>query len=591
MNYLGQQLERPSFVIIVTVVALALSMPSLWIGLSADDHLHRLALTGQDPLGWGKNTASGMFEFLDGDAARTRRMIESGMLPWWTYLHVRGSFWRPLTILTHQLDYVLWPESPWLMHAHNLAWFCLLIVGVSILYRQLKLPGWVPGLAALLYALDDAHGWPVGWIANRNGLVATSFGVFAISAFIRARRDGCKRWQFISLTLLAAALLSAEAGLGTVAYLAAYTAFLDQRSWRRRVVALSPFILLTAVWWIIHHALGHGFSGSDLYIDPTYSPVLFLKALVIRAPILLLAQFAGPPAFIAVLLPVSDQIKWALAALPVLALLAYAARRQLNDNPTSRFLAVGMLLSLLPISATFPHDRLLLFTGIGAMGLIAQVVYSVLSVKNLLRNQILAFCFAMFHLISGACLLPIAVASPYFIGQLAEREAAAIRTIAWTPRSTVILINPPVPFFAGHGLILLASENAPLPTRTLMMATGSDDILLQRVGDQSLLVRSANGFISGPMDSLFRSTASPFEVGEHITLSGVTIIVTALMSDGRPSEVIFQFDRSLEDPELLWRAYIDLTMVPFQPPPLGKSIMLAGQSIMSLEFLRDLLRD
>ena len=36
-----------------------------------------------------------MFAFIDGDPARTRRMMDRGILPWWTFEDARLAFWRP----------------------------------------------------------------------------------------------------------------------------------------------------------------------------------------------------------------------------------------------------------------------------------------------------------------------------------------------------------------------------------------------------------------------------------------------------------------------------------------------------------------
>jgi len=62
-----------------------------------------------------------MFAFFDGNPARTNRMMDVGFMPWWVYPGMRASFWRPLTVLTHLLDYRLC-RSAWLMHAQSLAW-------------------------------------------------------------------------------------------------------------------------------------------------------------------------------------------------------------------------------------------------------------------------------------------------------------------------------------------------------------------------------------------------------------------------------------------------------------------------------------
>ena len=54
----------------------------------------------------------------------------------------------------------------------------------------------------------------------------------------------------------------------------------------------------------------------------------------------------------------------------------------LRREPVARFWALGMVLSLIPICATFPMDRLLFFVGLGAAGLLAQFLAVAFGVVN-----------------------------------------------------------------------------------------------------------------------------------------------------------------------------------------------------------------
>ncbi len=76
------------------------------------------------------------------------------------------------------------------MHLHSLLWLGALVVAAALLYRRILGPTWVAGLAALLYAVDDAHAAPAAYIANRNALIATCFGVLCLLCFARSRQEG-----------------------------------------------------------------------------------------------------------------------------------------------------------------------------------------------------------------------------------------------------------------------------------------------------------------------------------------------------------------------------------------------------------------
>ena len=125
-----------------------------------------------------------------------------------------------------QLDFLLWPELPALMHLHSLLWLALLAWAATLLYRETLGATWAAGLAALLYAVDDAHAAPAAYIANRNALVATAFGVLCLLCFARWRRQGWRPGAVLSPALLALALAAGEIALATAAYLGSYALLL-----------------------------------------------------------------------------------------------------------------------------------------------------------------------------------------------------------------------------------------------------------------------------------------------------------------------------------------------------------------------------
>ena len=172
-----------------------------------------------------------------------REYTDLGIFPWWTSEELRLAFFRFLSAATHWLDYRLWPDSAPLQHAHSLLWLGALVGATALLYRRIHGASWVAGLAALLYAVDEAHGAPAGWLANRNALVATLFGLLCLLAHDRWRRGGAGsgRHALLAALCLALALAGGEMGLGAFAYLVAYAVFLDRGPVRRRLLSLAPW--------------------------------------------------------------------------------------------------------------------------------------------------------------------------------------------------------------------------------------------------------------------------------------------------------------------------------------------------------------
>jgi hypothetical protein len=85
---------------------------------------------------------------------------------------LRLGLWRPVTAFTHWLDCRLFPDSPVLMHVHNIAWLAAIVFLIMVVYRKLIGTGWVAGLAALLFLLDGNTYFPVAFIANRGFMLA-----------------------------------------------------------------------------------------------------------------------------------------------------------------------------------------------------------------------------------------------------------------------------------------------------------------------------------------------------------------------------------------------------------------------------------
>ena len=116
---------------------------------------------------------------------------------------------------------------------HNVAWLAGLVAVTALLYRRLIAIPMIAGLATLLYVLDDAHGMPAAFLANRNAMVAASFGVLSLWLHDRFRRDGWAPGAMLSPLAFLAALLGGEIGIGIAPYLLGYRINAILRSYMR----------------------------------------------------------------------------------------------------------------------------------------------------------------------------------------------------------------------------------------------------------------------------------------------------------------------------------------------------------------------
>src|SRR5438477_398083 len=92
-------LLRRWFMPVVILLAILLTLPSLWVGWAIDDYYQRWVLVQSPAYADLLPARLDMFNFVDGDVQRNERMKEIGLVPWWIYPGLRGAFWKPVTAL------------------------------------------------------------------------------------------------------------------------------------------------------------------------------------------------------------------------------------------------------------------------------------------------------------------------------------------------------------------------------------------------------------------------------------------------------------------------------------------------------------
>ena len=569
---------------LIAIAAAALAMPALWVGLQFDDYLLEQQIQGASGL---DEVTAELFRLHPGDSETTAHLMEQGVLPWWTYPDMRVAFWRPISAITHWLDHRLWPDSPVRMHAHSLVWFALLIAVIAVLYRTLMpTTGTVRSrvlapcfLAAWLYALDDAHGFAVGWIANRNILLATLFGSASLLTYSKWRRDGWRPGAWLTPLLLLLGLLSAESAVAILSYFFAYALFLDDAS--RRWIALTPSLLIVVGWQVVYRHQGYGVTGTA-YSDPLHNPGRYLFDLLERAPVLLLGQLALPPAEFHNLLSGPGRIaSWTIAVVVVVVVLRMVCRptpigvqrSSSLDTRLTRFWMVGMLGALLPASVILPAGRMLFFTGLGAMGLISQFLANHTFDKSTScgrATRILGGVLVAIHLVAAPLSLPLNSYGPKLLGNL---EPAA-RGLPVDESKVIVIVAAPSAFHTGLIPYLRERGGQSIPRTVRVLATTLRTVEVERIDSQTVAVRPAGGFLLG-LESLFRSRDHALERNERIQLPDATIEVTELTPEGNPAEVRFRFTVPLSDASLAWFYWRRGEYAHFTLPEPGEAVTLA----------------
>lgn len=590
---ISRWLTRPKAPLAIAALGVLLCAPSLTTGLSADDYFHSLVLTRNRELPVLPTEPLEIFTWANGDQARALALMEIGMTGWWTDPALVMSFFRPLTVVTHWLDYRLWPHSPLLMHAHSLAWFGLALLLLGRLYARLLAgaPALLAPLALLLFAVDDARGFPVAWIANRNALCAFALALCVLLLHDRAVRGAELRARRAAPLVLLLALLAGESALAVTAYLFAYALFLDPRPRAAALRSLLPYAGVAAVWSIAYRALGYGARGSGLVVDPGSEPARYLGRALVRVPVMLASEFGLLPADLweayPMLAPWLPGVMFACVLL-ILALFALALVPHVRASGPARFFALGCVLSALPVAAQFPSDRLLFFPSLGGAGLIALLIgelFGQLPGRTLLppsAQRLIAYGCVAIHLVIAPLWLPIRSRAPLD----GERMlAAGDLSIGYDPglrRQTLVLLNPPLDAYAGYIPPRRVAQNQVRPRAVRWLATGASDVRVTRIDDRTLLVRPRDGFLSLASEQMQRDPRNAMPVGHRIVFSDLTIEITALTADRRPAEIRASFARPLEDPGYRFMDWRGRRFEPFALPEIGASRTLPRVDFASL---------
>ncbi|MCB9746460.1 MAG: hypothetical protein H6740_28035 [Alphaproteobacteria bacterium] len=380
-----RSLERHP-ILIPCLVAALLCLPTLPRGYWTDDFMHVLMLEhylgGADPgtaLLQGREDPLGLlnlFGFFNLSGPEMAQELEQGSLPWWTLPELRVSFWRPLSSALALADHALFGRAAWLPHLHSAAWYLALVALVGRLYRRVA-PG-LAGLALLLFAVDEAHWLPMGWLANRNALVAVVPALAGLLAHLRWREQAWRPGALLGPLGVAVGALGGESFLGVMALFLSYEALAAPGTPGQRLRALLPPAGVALLWAGAYKAMGFGAWGSGLYIDPAGQPLAYLGLAPGRLAMLLGSMFAGVPSDLSLFAPALVPALITVGLLSTLAaglvLRALWSGLSAEEARALRWLLPGGLLAFVPVLATFPLDRLLLVPGVAGSLLVAATL-------------------------------------------------------------------------------------------------------------------------------------------------------------------------------------------------------------------------
>lgn len=555
-----------------------LALPFCASGLFMDDYLHQSLLEGFAGLGSGDRWH--LFTFATGKPADTQPLIENGPFPWWTLPTLRFSFLRPLTALIANLEHAVIGGNAPLMHLHSIAWYLALIAVVTRLFRRAFGSSLVAPLAAVLFAIDESHAIAVGWVANRNALISTVFALLAVLAHVRWREDGWRWGLPLSLVAAVLGLAGGETAVAALAYLGAWELTRGPGGVVGRVKALLPMTVVGLGYVALYSWSGSGAAGSEIYIDPLREPLAFFAQAPAKALALTGAQFFGATADLwlvkVALRPLL--VLTGIAALIVVMALLRALWSTLSETERNglRWLSLGAALSVVPVLATFPLNRLLVLPSVGGSAIIAVVlVHGWTSASRAVRLGARVF-FVQAVVLSIAWPL---IAVIYRVGADAtERQAmeTGLSDEALGGRVFVFLAaDPSAVFYPGMQRLL---HGKPRPEAWISISLASYAHRLTRTSEREVELEVIDGrMMESVFEQLVRSTKYPLPLGHQVKLNGASVEITGL-DEGLPNRLRVTFDEVAERSGFTFAQWEGERLMPMVLPAVGQSVVLPKPS-------------
>lgn len=578
----------PCLLIVVAVEFL----PAISCRLYLDDWQQVGILTGDFEVPDEESPLVEFYTFANGTSAQTLDRVDQGQLPWWTDAELKLRFCRPLSVVSHYVDQWLWADSFALMHCHSICWYLLVVTVAAYVYRDIGMTPLAVGLAAVCFAIDDNHAITVGWLANRNHLITGVLVLLAFRFHVRWQTESRPTSGLAAATLFIIALLTGEAAVAYGAFVFAWAVTLHPGSAKQRALSILPGFIVGVFWLFLYRRFGFGTFASGLYVNPVGEPLEFLVAAAERIPLFLAALFGTSSTELSAFANEIERQRlwwWATGTVvPVCLVLLPALRR----DRLMQFWGLAALVSLLPLCAATPIDRVLLMTTVASHGLLArflELTWPFLTrwrSPNELSNEeipersgfarvggmVVLWILVVQNLITPVWMLPLRVATLRVLGERQESAATSSAFDQPLDGRQVVLVNPPDMFY-GMTLPRIRSLNAlENPEHVRVLATGLVPLRLERTGDRTVVLKPDGPFLNRALAELYRR--DPLTVGWERELTGLHVRVLDIDEVGHPTAISFEFDVPLDSAELLWLEWRDGQFVELKLPVVGEALVI-----------------
>ncbi|MDX1693478.1 MAG: hypothetical protein R3208_06920 [Ketobacteraceae bacterium] len=568
---LVQLSESKQFIWIFLLFVLITHIPTGKGGLLGDDFIQWAAATSPpalaekgfhvaDPDNSFIDRIKNSFLFMSADTTATAELKAYGGIPWWSPDDVTMHMFRPLSALTHWFDYNFLQGDVFLMQLHSVIYLLLLAASFYIFCRRFNCPGWVPALAVFLFVFSYSVPVNLNWLAARNALIAPMFALWAIIFHDRWRSEDHYGYLLMSLLALILALLSAEAGVATLAYLGAYALLLDPKRSLLNTWTILPAIGVVVAWRLFYSSQGFGTDNIDLYVDPVRSPLEFLTERVPILPVYYLRLIFGPAAtlFLGI---TSSYLILSLISLVICSLAIWVIYPQLKESRIMQFGLLGSAVAIIPFLSTNPGPRMEPFLHIGFLMVVCTWLYELSrQAKTGRALKILVVVFLVLHLAIPTLLT---IARHWRIVTLEILSTDVYSMVADDLKdgeTNLVIVNSPAFSNYYHRPFGWAHQGLPLPKKIQMLVPGLNPVTIRREAENTYRLTSSEGFavVSGtPRDldsredpyfnkprvlayrannQIMTNDETSFSPGQKVVANGYEVVILH-MEDSLPTEI------------------------------------------------------
>jgi len=402
--------QKTHFIIFFGLVLLG---PSLFTGFFTDDLYHHLILTNQLNFNTGDDISLlGLFSFITSDPDHRSTLIQYGIIDWWRTENYTWQFWRPLSEISHWLDYQIYPDSSFFQHLINLLLFAIVCTLLSYLLTNLKVSENTKVLCIAIFAFDHSHAITVSWIANRSAILAL---IFCLASTIYLLKDRSVYSIAVSWLFFCLALLSGEIGVSSLSFIFAALIVFHSKEIKSSLLTFSLFFITAIIWFSFYKAHNMGISGVNWnYIDPVEYPFRFLSESLKRFSQAHLSQLTALPTELFTQVLNNALLVLGLSGFSMIFIIK-ALKIHPHRKPVCFFIIVAFG-SLVPVISYTPEGRNLIFSAVGYSGLL-----SILIGEYLGKVKFWPKAFVVSHLIISPILLTCVSFLPYFL-ETKDRE-------------------------------------------------------------------------------------------------------------------------------------------------------------------------